>query len=101
MWWLVACHVCLQATNNMSPLASVPAAQSVVVRITDTCACTYEPNAYSNRRWCCGDMEHFDVSHFAFDKLAEYKWGVIGIKYRQGEPSTRGTDTPVIQASGF
>ena len=35
---------------------------SVVVRITDTCPCVYPGNAYSNRRWCCGDMDHLDIS---------------------------------------
>jgi hypothetical protein len=23
---------------------------------------TYPANAYSNKRWCCNDMDHFDVS---------------------------------------
>jgi hypothetical protein len=31
---------------------------SVVVTITDTCPCYYPGNAYSNKRWCCGDMYH-------------------------------------------
>jgi hypothetical protein len=30
-------------------------------------------------------MDHFDVSVWAFEKLADTKWGVIGIKYRPGE----------------
>lgn len=46
---------------------------------------TYPANDYSNKRWCCGDMDHFDVSVWAFEKLADKKWGVIGIKYRRGE----------------
>lgn len=56
--------------------------QSVVVRITDTCPCNYADNYYSNKRWCCGDMDHFDLSVHAFEKLADMKWGVIGLKYR-------------------
>ena len=44
-----------------------------------TCiAGTYSANAYSNKRWCCNDMDHFDVSVWAFEKLADKKWGVIG-----------------------
>jgi hypothetical protein len=35
------------------------------------------------QRWCCGDMDHFDVSVWAFEKLTDKKWGVIGIKYRR------------------
>ncbi|GMH39372.1 hypothetical protein BSKO_07270 [Bryopsis sp. KO-2023] len=56
--------------------------KSVVVKITDTCPCNYATNSYSNKRWCCGDMDHFDLSIWAFEKLAEKKWGVIGLKYR-------------------
>lgn len=55
---------------------------SVVVRIVDTCPCNYPNNFYSNKRWCCGDMDHFDLSIWAFEKLADMKWGVIGLKYR-------------------
>eukprot|EP01026_Neomeris_dumetosa_P055859 TRINITY_DN5093_c0_g1_i1.p2 TRINITY_DN5093_c0_g1~~TRINITY_DN5093_c0_g1_i1.p2 ORF type:complete len:481 (-),score=36.76 TRINITY_DN5093_c0_g1_i1:2346-3788(-) len=56
---------------------------SVVVTITDTCPCNYASNWYSNQRWCCGDMDHFDLSVWTFEKLAETKWGVIGLQYRQ------------------
>lgn len=56
---------------------------SVVVRIVDTCPCVYPANPYSNKRWCCNDMQHFDVGIWTFEKLAETRWGVIGLKYRQ------------------
>lgn len=57
---------------------------SVKVKITDTCACNYAPNAASNSRWCCGDQPHLDVSQWALDKLVKDSntWGVFGIKYR-------------------
>lgn len=57
--------------------------QSAVVHITDTCPCNYPANFYMNKRWCCGDMDHLDLSVWAFEKLANTKWGVIGVKYRQ------------------
>eukprot|EP01023_Acetabularia_acetabulum_P025053 TRINITY_DN2403_c0_g1_i1.p2 TRINITY_DN2403_c0_g1~~TRINITY_DN2403_c0_g1_i1.p2 ORF type:complete len:392 (-),score=82.38 TRINITY_DN2403_c0_g1_i1:2119-3294(-) len=56
---------------------------SVVVTVTDTCPCNYATNFYSNKRWCCGDMNHFDLSIWAYEKLAEHRWGVIGLKYRE------------------
>jgi hypothetical protein len=34
---------------------------SVIVRTTDTCPCNYRGNYYSNKRWCCGDANHFDL----------------------------------------
>lgn len=56
---------------------------SVVVRTTDTCPCNKADNYYSNQRWCCGDVDHLDLSIWAFEKLADTKWGVIGLQYRQ------------------
>lgn len=57
--------------------------QSLVVRITDTCPCNYAENLYSNKRWCCGDMDHLDLSIWAFEKLAPIRWGVVALKYRR------------------
>lgn len=54
----------------------------VTVTIVDSCPCNYAGNSYSNKRWCCGDMDHFDVSYHTFDKLAPRHYGVIGLKYR-------------------
>ncbi|KAG2501764.1 hypothetical protein HYH03_000264 [Edaphochlamys debaryana] len=57
----------------------------VIVTITDTCPCYYPSNEYSNKRWCCGDMQHMDLSQEAFSKIGNTGMGVIGIKYRQVE----------------
>eukprot|EP01025_Chloroclados_australasicus_P032926 TRINITY_DN3344_c1_g1_i1.p1 TRINITY_DN3344_c1_g1~~TRINITY_DN3344_c1_g1_i1.p1 ORF type:complete len:430 (-),score=47.91 TRINITY_DN3344_c1_g1_i1:1535-2668(-) len=56
---------------------------SVVVRVVDTCPCNDVKSQFSNQRWCCGDMDHLDLSIWAFEKLADPKWGVIGLKYRE------------------
>lgn len=50
--------------------------------VTDTCPCHYPTNLYSNKRWCCMDMDHLDISVFAYDKLADRRWGVIGLEYK-------------------
>ncbi|KIZ06273.1 hypothetical protein MNEG_1676 [Monoraphidium neglectum] len=55
---------------------------SVVVMVVDTCPCYYPTNYFSNKRWCCGDMYHMDISVWAFEKLADTKYGVIGMEYR-------------------
>lgn len=44
--------------------------KSIVVTITDSCPCYKPGNEASNKRWCCGDMPHFDLSQWAFEKLA-------------------------------
>ncbi|KAI8465691.1 MAG: hypothetical protein J3K34DRAFT_395999 [Monoraphidium minutum] len=41
------------------------------------------PQYYSNKRWCCGDQDHLDISVWAFQKLADMKWGVIPVQYRE------------------
>jgi hypothetical protein len=48
---------------------------SVVVKVTDTCPCSYPNNYYSNKRWCCGDMPHFDMSIWAFEKVRKQTMG--------------------------
>ena len=54
---------------------------------TDTCECHYEANAESNRRWCCGDVPHFDLSYWAFAGLntarAPESLGVVGVQFRR------------------
>lgn len=42
---------------------------SVVVMVTDTCPCYYPSNYASNKRWCCGDMYHLDMSVWAYEKV--------------------------------
>ncbi len=32
---------------------------------------------------CCGDMPHYDLSVYAFEKLADLSWGVIGTNWRR------------------
>jgi hypothetical protein len=54
----------------------------IKVIITDNCPCTKPENAHSNKRWCCGDMDHLDMGVWAFRKLADPGIGVIGVQYR-------------------
>ncbi|GAX75119.1 hypothetical protein CEUSTIGMA_g2563.t1 [Chlamydomonas eustigma] len=82
----VRCNPAVISDNYGNPLdrtsACFDSSTSVIVRITDTCPCTFAPNFYSNKRWCCGDMFHMDMSQWAFEKLASKKWGVMATQYR-------------------
>jgi hypothetical protein len=76
---------------------------SVVVTITDACPCHYPGNQYSNKRWCCGDMYHFDLSLWAFEKLADTKLGVIAVEWRDvpcGNKPNKPAKNPWGQRSG-
>eukprot|EP00877_Chromochloris_zofingiensis_P011457 jgi/Chrzof1/6565/Cz19g01080.t1 len=74
--------------------------KSVVVRITDTCPCYYPDNAYSNKRWCCGDAYHMDLSQWAFEKLADISQGVMGIRYRQVQCPSQNTGAMAAAQAG-
>mmetsp|Transcript_32304 Transcript_32304/g.69604 ORF Transcript_32304/g.69604 Transcript_32304/m.69604 type:complete len:628 (+) Transcript_32304:230-2113(+) len=54
---------------------------SIIVRVTDRCPCHHENP--SNKRWCCGDMPHFDVSHEAFGELASHTGGWVYLQWRE------------------
>jgi hypothetical protein len=57
--------------------------RKVVVMATDTCPCVYPANAWSNKRWCCGDKPHIDLSTQAFRKLGNTGDGVMGARWRR------------------
>ncbi|PNH11645.1 Expansin-A32 [Tetrabaena socialis] len=90
-----SCGTCYEVRCNPSTFADnygealdrkgacIDPSASLVFRTTDTCPCNYPGNSYSNKRWCCGDMPHFDLSVWGFERLANTKWGVIGIQYRR------------------
>ncbi|KAL6766931.1 hypothetical protein ACKKBG_A37945 [Auxenochlorella protothecoides x Auxenochlorella symbiontica] len=69
--------------------------KTIVVRTVDNCPCDYPNNAYSNKRWCCYDngMTHFDLSIWAYERLSDVKWGVMGIQYQE-VPCTKAADNP-------
>lgn len=56
---------------------------SVIIKVTDSCPCYYPSNHYSNKRWCCGDMDHFDISTSGFNRLADLGYGVIAVEYQR------------------
>lgn len=66
----------------------------VKVKIADLCQCNYAPNAASNKRWCCGDEQHLDVSIFALEKIVKEvgRWGVFAISYRKVDCNTPTVD---------
>ena len=57
-----------------------PGKKSVVVMISDSCPC-HHPNS-GNKRWCCGDRTHLDLSYAAFDQIAIRHRGVVDLKVR-------------------
>jgi hypothetical protein len=50
--------------------------EPIEVMITDSCPCGKNND---NLRHCCGPHRHLDLSKWAFEKIADEKWGVIDI----------------------
>lgn len=63
--------------------------KSVTVMISDSCPC-HHPNT-GNKRWCCGDRTHLDLSYAAFDSIAVRHRGVVDLKVRPADCSKQGT----------
>jgi hypothetical protein len=65
--------------------------RQVIVMVTDTCPCVYPANAMSNKRWCCGDKPHVDMSTQAFRKLGDTSHGVMAARWKRVECPTEPT----------
>ncbi|KAI8472475.1 MAG: RlpA-like double-psi beta-barrel-protein domain-containing protein-containing protein [Monoraphidium minutum] len=75
--------------------------RTVVLQVTDSCPCVHA-NAYSNKRWCCGDMKHLDLGRAVFRELAQERWGVVGARWRVVDCSRLGqiSSIPELSAPG-
>ena len=85
------CGVCYDISCVAGPTRGLPDAEfpdsgcvsnhTISVMITDSCPCDH-PNK-SNKKWCCGDMTHLDLSHRAFSSIADPTKGVINIMFER------------------
>lgn len=55
-------------TTALNPLTSIAPSSTA-----SSSTANPKPIQYSNKRWCCGDQQHFDLSVWAFERLAETK----------------------------
>ncbi|KAF6266008.1 hypothetical protein COO60DRAFT_638698 [Scenedesmus sp. NREL 46B-D3] len=75
--------------------------QVITVRVADSCPCNYFIKFTGETRlqpWCCGGNNHFDLSVFAFQKLAHPSYGVMKMEYR---PVNCKTGQPLKPVPGF
>ena len=85
------CGVCYDITCVPGPTRGLPDAefpdsgcisnQTISVMITDSCPCKHANK--SNKKWCCGDMTHLDLSYKAFSSIADPEKGVINIMFER------------------
>ncbi|KAK9801963.1 hypothetical protein WJX73_002009 [Symbiochloris irregularis] len=57
-------------------------ASSIYVTIADNCPCSAGGAYASQNTPCCGNVNHFDLSFFAFEKLAHPAYGQMPLEYR-------------------
>ncbi|CAN1275950.1 EXPA9 [Linum perenne] len=69
-----SCGACFQIQCIDDPQWCKPGHQSLFVTATDLC---------DNGGWCNPPREHFDIAMPVFNHLAEYKAGIIPVKYRR------------------
>jgi len=80
-----ACGNCYEIQCiNSSYLANACYTPTVVIQVTDECPCP------ENQQYCCGDVDHFDLSPEAFGVIANTVAGVINTQYRQVTCDTQG-----------
>ncbi|WIA20876.1 hypothetical protein OEZ85_005223 [Tetradesmus obliquus] len=75
--------------------------RTITVRIADACPCQYliaETGEIRHQPWCCGGANHFDISFWAFEKLAHPSYGVMKMEYR---PVDCETNAPLRSIPGF
>lgn len=54
--------------------------KSIVIKIIDYCPCIYIGGR--RQRWCCGPIDHLDLSYWAFNHLAHPLYGMMMVEYR-------------------
>ena len=89
--FLGQCGVCYDISCVAGPTRGLPDAefpdsgcisnQTISVMITDSCPCDHANK--SNKKWCCGDMTHLDLSYKAFSSIADPAKGVINIMFER------------------
>lgn len=77
---------CVDGPTRGTPDAEFPDSgcisnQTISVMITDSCPCEHANK--SNKKWCCGDMTHLDLSYAAFGLIADHDKGVVNIMYEK------------------
>ncbi|OMO73720.1 Expansin [Corchorus olitorius] len=71
------CGSCYEIKCFNSTQWCKPGEQSLIVTATDHCP------ADNNGGWCDPPREHFDLTKSGFLQIAEYKAGIVPIRYRQ------------------
>ena len=76
----LACGLCFEIMCVSDPQWCIPNAGSIIVTATNFCPPNYSK---PNDIWCNPPQKYFDLSMPMFTKIAQYKAGVIPIRFRR------------------
>ena len=70
----------------MQTLGLTSEANSIYVHVTDNCPCLQFDGGSDTITGvnppCCGNVNHFDLSYWGFQKIAHPAWGIMNIQFR-------------------
>ncbi len=79
------------ATESMCELAQALGLlnepdNSIYIHVTDNCPCLQYDNDSTtitgDNPPCCGNVNHFDLSYYGFEKLAHPNYGLMNLQFR-------------------
>lgn len=63
---------------------------SIYIHVTDNCPCLQYDNDSTtitgDNPPCCGNVNHFDLSYYGFEKLAHPNYGLMNLQFRSVPP---------------
>ncbi|KIZ03007.1 hypothetical protein MNEG_4950 [Monoraphidium neglectum] len=97
-----------EARGEMEVTCTDPS-RTLLIRIADSCPCTQvlpegapgvaRGGETRTQAWCCGGIQHFDLSYDGFEQLAHPVYGITMLEYRPVDCNTKARTGPGLPAA--